>query len=54
MSELTEKAKEARRAYKRKWAKEHPDKIKAQQARYWEKRAAREAAEDQEDESPND
>ena len=36
---MTEKAKEARRAYKRKWARENPDKIKAQQERYWTKRA---------------
>ena len=36
-------AAEARRAYKRKWAKENPDKIRAQQERYWEKRAARAA-----------
>lgn len=36
---MTEEAKEARRAYKRKWAKEHPDKIRAQQDRYWTKKA---------------
>lgn len=39
---MTETAAEARRAYKRKWAKENPDKIKAQQERYWEKVADRE------------
>ena len=33
-------AAEARRAYKRKWAKANPDKIKAQQERYWLKKAA--------------
>lgn len=33
-------AAEARRAYKRKWAKEHPDKVRAQQERYWIKKAA--------------
>lgn len=37
---MTEEAKEARRAYKREWAKRNPDKIRAQQARYWEKKAA--------------
>ncbi len=43
---MTDKAKEARRAYKRKWAKENPEKIKAQQERYWAKKAAQiEAAE---------
>jgi hypothetical protein len=36
---MTDKAKEARRAYKRKWAKENPEKIKAQQERYWTKKA---------------
>ena len=37
---MTEQAKEARKAYRRKWAKNNPDKIKAAQARYWEKKAA--------------
>lgn len=36
---LNEKAIEARRAYKRKWAKEHPEKVKAAQERYWQKKA---------------
>lgn len=33
-------AAEARRAYKREWARKNPDKIKAQQERYWKKKAA--------------
>ena len=37
-------AAEARRAYKREWAKSNPDKIKAQQERYWTKKAAEAAA----------
>ena len=37
---MTEQAKEARRAYKRKWAQQNPDKIRAQQERYWTKKAA--------------
>jgi hypothetical protein len=37
---MNEKAIEARRAYKRKWAQDNPDKVKAQQTRYWEKKAA--------------
>lgn len=41
---MTDKAKEARRAYKRSWAKANPDKVKAQQRRYWERVAEREAA----------
>lgn len=39
------KALEARRAYKRQWAKDHPDKVKAAQERYWMKKAAQAAAE---------
>lgn len=37
---MDEKAKEARRAYRRKWAKNNPEKVKAQQERYWQKKAA--------------
>lgn len=36
---MNEKAKNARNAYKRAWAKKNPDKVKASQARYWERRA---------------
>ena len=36
---MDEKALEARRAYKRKWARENPDKVRAQQERYWKKKA---------------
>ena len=41
---MTDAAKEARRAYKRKWARENPEKVRAQQERYWNKRAEAEAA----------
>ena len=41
---MNEKAKEARRAYKRKWARENPEKVKEYQARYWEKKAKAAAA----------
>ena len=41
-AEQIEAAKEARRKYKRAWAKRNPDKIRAQQLRYWTKRAQRE------------
>ena len=37
---MTEQALAARRAYKRQWARDNPDKIKAQQERFWAKRAA--------------
>lgn len=37
---MNDAAREARNAYKREWSKKNPDKVRAQQARYWEKRAA--------------
>ena len=36
---MTEQAKEARKAYKREWARKNPDKVKAAQERYWNKKA---------------
>ena len=45
---LSEAAKEARRAYKRRWNRENPEKVKAQQERYWAKKAALQAEEDRE------
>jgi hypothetical protein len=44
MAEMTDAAREARRAYKREWNRANRDKVKAAQARYWDKKA-REAAE---------
>lgn len=41
---LNEQAAAARRAYKRKWAQDNRDKVKAQQERYWAKKAAEQAA----------
>lgn len=35
---MNEAAKEARKAYMKKWRKEHPDLIRAQQERYWTKK----------------
>jgi len=37
---VNEKAVEARRAYKRQWAKNNRDKVRAQQERYWARKAA--------------
>lgn len=37
---MNEKAKEARRAYKREWNRKNRDKVRAAQARYWERKAA--------------
>lgn len=39
-AETDNAAVEARRAYKREWARRNPDKVKAAQQRYWEKKAA--------------
>lgn len=36
---MTDQAREARNAYRRKWYKENTDKVKAQIERYWEKKA---------------
>lgn len=47
---LNEQAAEARRAYKREWAKKNPDKVKAQQERYWTRRAAAHAEQAQQQE----
>ena len=41
---MTDAAKEARKAYKREWAKRNRDKTREYNKRYWEKKAA-EAAE---------
>jgi len=38
---MTDAAKEARRAYFREWKKNNPEKVKAAQARFYEKLAAR-------------
>ena len=38
---LTEQAKEIRREYKRQWAHNNPDKVKAHQEKYWERKAAK-------------
>ncbi len=44
-AEMTPEAIEARRAYKRAWNKKNRDKVKAATARYWERKAAKMAAE---------
>ncbi len=46
MAEMTDAAREARRAYKREWNHKNRDKVQAAQMRYWERKAAEmEAAE---------
>lgn len=39
---MTEAARLARNAYKRRWAREHPEKVKEACRRYWERKAAQE------------
>ena len=47
---MTEQAAEARRAYRRAWAKKNPEKVKAIQERYWAKKAEQAAAEQAQEE----
>lgn len=49
---MNEKAAAARRAYKRKWARENPEKIRAYQEKYWTKKAAEAAANEPAKEKP--
>ncbi len=43
---MNEAAREARRAYKRKWQRENPDKVKQYQENYWNRKAQEAAAAD--------
>lgn len=49
---MTEQAMEARRAYKRKWARENRDKIREQQARYWQRQAEKQEQEPAKEPAP--
>lgn len=42
---MTEEAREAQRAYKREWIKKNPEKKKAQNERYWARKAEKLKAE---------
>ena len=48
---LSDKAKEARREYKREWTRKNRDKVKAANDRYWERIAAERAADHQQQET---
>ena len=39
MNDMNAAARAARNAYRRQWAKENPDKVQAQQIRYWNRKA---------------
>ena len=49
---MTEQAAAARRAYKREWARNNRDKVKAQQERYWARKAAETAAAEAQEREP--
>lgn len=49
---LTEQAAAARRAYKRKWAQDNPEKVKAQQERYWQRKGEAAAQAEQAQQEP--
>lgn len=44
VEEMSKAAREARNAYKRKWARENPEKVKSAYYRYWERKAQEAAA----------
>ncbi len=44
--EMSEAARAARNAYKRRWAKKNPEKVQAANRRYWERKARVVAAEE--------
>ena len=44
---LEERAKQAQREYARKWRANNPEKVKAAQARYWQRKAEQMAAEEE-------
>ena len=45
MKEISEKAKEAQRAYLREWRRKNPDKVRENNRRYWERKAQQAASE---------
>lgn len=45
---MTEEARAARNAYKRRWAAENPERVKAYQSRYWQRKAESDRRESQE------
>lgn len=49
---MNERAKEARRAYKREWNRKNRDKVKAAQERYWNRKA--EAAQNQQEQETDE
>lgn len=51
---MTAEAAEARRAYKREWAKKNPEKIREYQRKYWTKKGAEAATSETETASRSD
>lgn len=50
MTELSNKAKEAQRAYLREWRRKNPEKVRENNRRYWERKAEQMAAQEKETE----
>jgi len=46
MADISEAAKEERRAYKRAWSAKNRDKVRAYNREYWERRAQRQTAQE--------
>ena len=53
MKEISEKAKEAQRAYLREWRRKNPEKVRENNRRYWERKAQQMAAQEKETEVGN-
>lgn len=49
---MTEEARAARNAYKRRWAAENPERVKAYQSKYWAKKAESDRKKAKESEMP--
>ena len=50
MTELSNQAKEAQRAYLREWRRKNPEKVQENNRRYWERKAQQMAAQEKETE----
>lgn len=49
MQQMSDQALRERRAYQKKWRDNNPDKVRAKNARYWEKKARERAAKHEEE-----
>lgn len=49
---MTEEAREARRQYKKEWARKNADKVKRYQENYWQHKAEQQAGQDEKETDP--